>query len=86
MIAPLIYSLCAAAALICAVLLLLAYRHDGYKLLWWSGLCFLGLTANNFLLVIDKVVFPEVDLSLPRSTTALLAMVVLLYGLIWDQG
>ncbi len=86
MIASLIYGTCAAAALICAVLLLQAYARESYRLLWWSGLCFLGLTVNNLLLVLDKVVLPEFDLSLVRSMTALFAMVVLLYGLIWDQG
>ncbi len=86
MMASLIYGLCAAAAFICAVLLLQAYGREKYRLLWWSGLCFLGLTANNLFLLFDKAIFPEFDLSLVRSLTALLAMVVLLYGLIWDQG
>lgn len=85
MIAPLIYSLCAVTALVCALLLLNAYRREGYRLLWWSGLCFLGLTANNFLLIIDKIVLQDLDLSILRSITALLAMVILLFGLIWDQ-
>ena len=83
--AAIIYSLCAVAAAICAVLLLQAYRRGGYRLLLWSGLCFVGLTLNNILLVIDKIVLPtQVDLSMPRIVTALLAMLILLYGLIWD--
>ena len=80
----LIYTLCAAAALACAVLLLRAYSRGGYRLLLWSGLCFAGLTANNLLLVADKVVFPAVDLSLARSSVALASISVLLFGLIWD--
>ena len=84
MAAP-IYSLCAMAAAICAYLLLQAYRRGGYRLLLWSGLCFVGLTLNNILLVIDKVILPtEVDLAMPRVLTALFAMMILLYGLIWD--
>jgi hypothetical protein len=55
-----------------------------YRLLLWSGMCFAGLTVNNVLLVLDKAVFPEVDLSLWRLGIALLAMLVLLYGLIWN--
>jgi hypothetical protein len=43
-----------------------------------------GLTINNILLVIDKLVVPYYDLSLWRSATALLSLCVLLYGLIWD--
>jgi uncharacterized membrane protein len=81
--AAVIYFLCAATALICTVLLLRAYRQGGYRLLFWSGLCFAGLTANNLLLVIDKLVVPDIDLSTLRAAVALLAMAVLLYGLIW---
>lgn len=79
-----IYSLCAVTALLCAGLLLHAYRRNRYCLLLWSGLCFAGLTANNLLLVLDKVVLPAVDLSLWRLGIALVAMLVLLYGLIWN--
>lgn len=82
--ATLIYGLCALTAFLCATLLLLAYRRSHYRLLLWSGLCFAGLTINNVLLVMDKVAFPLVDLSLPRAFVALLAISVLLYGLIWD--
>jgi hypothetical protein len=82
--AAIIYGLCALTALMCAVLLLQAYWRGGYRLLLWSGLCFIGLTLNNLLLVVDKLVVPEVDLSFWRIGTALVAMMVLLYGLIWD--
>jgi len=54
-------------------------------LLLWSGLCFIGLTINNFILVVDKLIIPEDDLSLWRTTAALLAMLILLYGLIWES-
>ena len=80
---PAIYLLCAAAAATCAYLLLQAYRRDGFRLLLWSGLCFAGLAVNNLLLVFDKLVVSQ-DLSLWRSGTALAAMCVLLYGLVWD--
>lgn len=85
MFGPLIYLLCALTALLCAALLLRAYARSRYRLLLWSGLCFAGLTVNNFILVLDKVVLPETDLSLARSMTALLAMAVLIYGLIFDE-
>ncbi|MCK6450936.1 MAG: DUF5985 family protein [Alphaproteobacteria bacterium] len=82
--AALIYSLCALTALTCTWLLLQAWRRGRYRLLLWSGLCFAGLTLNNFLLVVDKLVLPLVDLSTLRASVALLSMAVLLYGLIWD--
>jgi hypothetical protein len=82
--APIIYLLCAVAAFLCAVLLLRAYQRGRYRLLLWSGVCFAGLTVNNLILVIDKLVLPGGDLSIWRTSVALLAMAVLLYGLIWE--
>lgn len=82
--AAVIYGLCALAAGLCAVLLLLSYQRGRYRLLLWSGLCFAGLTLNNLLLVLDKLLLPQIDLSIPRTSVALLSMSVLLYGLIWD--
>lgn len=82
--AALIYSLCAITALVCSVLLLQAYHRTNNRLLLWSGLCFAGLTLNNLLLVLDKIVLPAVDLSILRTSVALLAMIVLLYGLVWS--
>ena len=81
-----IYGLCSVVALLCAWLLLRAYAANRYRLLLWSGLCFVGLTLNNVLLFLDKIAFPAVDLSLPRTIVALAAMSVLLYGLIWDAN
>jgi hypothetical protein len=81
--AALIYLLCAATALICTGLLIRAYLRSRYRLLLWSGLCFAGLTLNNLLLVLDKMVV-EMDLSIWRISVALVAMSILLYGLVWD--
>ncbi len=80
-----IYSLCALTALGCAILLLRGYRRSRHRLLFWAGLCFAGLTLNNILLVIDKVAIPQGDLSIARTTVALVSMIVLLIGLIWDS-
>jgi hypothetical protein len=82
--AAIIYGLCALSALLCTVLLLQAYRRGRYRLLLWSGLCFAGLTINNLLLVLDRLFLPDSDLSIWRTSVALLAMAILLYGLIWD--
>jgi len=80
-----IYTLCMLTSMACAGLLLFAWRRSRYRLLLWSGLCFAGLTLNNLALVIDKVVLPDIDLSIWRTSLALLAMIVLLYGLIWES-
>ncbi len=82
--AGLIYGLCALTAFLCACFLLQAYNRSHYKLLLWGGLCFVGLTLNNILVIGDELIFPTVDLSIWRVATALLSMCVLLYGLIWD--
>ena len=84
--APLFYSLCMLTAALCAWLLLRSYARTRYRLLLWGGLCFVGLALSNMLLVVDKIVFPtDIDLSMSRLLTALGAMVVLLYGLIWEK-
>jgi Family of unknown function (DUF5985) len=84
MMAGIVYALCTLAALLCSWLLLKAYRRSRYKLLLWGGLCFFGLTLNNALLIIDRVLFPYADLFTSRLVVALSSMLVLLYGLVWD--
>ena len=84
-IAGVIYTLCALAASLCAWLLLRAYARSRYRLLLWGGLCFVGLTLNNVLLVVDKLLVPYIDLYSWRLILALLSLLLLLYGLIWDS-
>jgi hypothetical protein len=80
-----IYGLCALTATLCAWLQLRAYGHSRYRLLLCGGLCFIGLTISNFLLVVDKVLTPpEVDFSVWRHCVTLISLAILLYGLIWD--
>ncbi len=80
--AGLIYTLCAATALLCAWLLLRAYRSGNNRLIFWSGVFFSIQTVNNVLLIADKLVVPLIDLSIWRHIIALLAISLLLYGLI----
>ena len=82
--ATIIYLLCALTALICTFMLIRGYLRSRYRLLLWSGLCFAGLTLNNAVLVLDKLFLPSIDLSVWRTSLALIAMAILLYGLIWD--
>jgi hypothetical protein len=79
-----VYGLCALTSLACAILLLRGYRESHVKLLLWSGLCFLGLAANNVTLFVDLRVVPELDLSAWRTLPAVVGVGLLLYGLIWD--
>lgn len=81
-----VYILCALTSIACAALLLRGYTRSRTRLLLWSSLCFVGLALNNVILFLDKVVFAKgPDLTLYRSLTALVALLVLVYGLIWDS-
>jgi len=80
-----VYILCALTSAACAVLLLRGFTRSRARLLLWSGICFVGLTANNILLFVDKILLgPEIDLTLWRTAAVLVALSLLLYGLIWD--
>lgn len=79
-----VYILCAITSALCAILLFRGYLRSRLPFLLWSSVCFIGLFANNVLLFVDKVVFPNIDLSFWRSLGAVLGLAMLLYGLIWD--
>jgi hypothetical protein len=83
--APVIYSLCALTSLLCLLLLWRSWRASGARLLFWSALCFAALSVNNVLLVIDLVLLPEVDLHLARLACGLFGVLVLLFGLVWEE-
>jgi multidrug transporter EmrE-like cation transporter len=81
-----VYLLCAVTSVICAVLLLRAYRRQRTGLLLWSSLCFVLLALNNTLVFVDLIVVPSgIDLSLWRGATSLAGVGVLLFGLIWES-
>jgi hypothetical protein len=80
-----IYILCILTSAACAWLLLASYRRTGYRLLFWSGACFAVMTLNNLFLLLDKIVFPNIDFLLARIVSALLATCLLLYGLIYEK-
>lgn len=82
--ADIVYLLCAATSLVCALLLLRAFSQSRVRLLFWSGLCFIGLALNNALLFVDLRIYPAVDLSIWRSIPALIGVLLLIYGLITD--
>jgi hypothetical protein len=79
------YILCCITSIVCAVLLLRGYKQSRLRLLFWSGLCFVGLALNNILIIIDVRVLPDVDLSNIRSLPALAGLLLLIFGLIWEK-
>ena len=81
----LIYTLCSLTAFACCALLLLGARRTGSRMLFWSGLCFAGLTVTNLMVIVDHYGFPDNDLSPLRLGIALLAIALLLYGLIFEE-
>jgi hypothetical protein len=79
-----LYSLAALTSLACMLLLFRAHARTGLRLLFWSALCFVGLSINNLLLFLDLIVFPDFDLRLWRLAAALIGLLALLYGFIWE--
>jgi hypothetical protein len=82
----LIFGLCSLTAGLCAWMLLRTYLRTRFRLLLWSGLCFVGLTANNLLLVLDRFVLTDMDLSIARLLLGLVAVLLLLSGLILESS
>jgi hypothetical protein len=89
-VAETVYILCALTSLLCSWMLFRGYARSGARFVLWSAFCFVGLTLNNILLFIDKVVFPEpsgfwgLEFQVWRSLAAMVGLVLLLYGLIWE--
>lgn len=80
-----VYVLCALTSLLCMFLLWRSYRRSGARLLLLVGVCFAGLTLNNFLLPIDLIwLRSEVDLSVVRGVAGFASLAALLFILIWE--
>jgi hypothetical protein len=86
MLADAIYILCALTSVICAMLLIRGYRNSRVRLLFWSAWAFVGLALNNILLVLDVRVLPQYDLEVWRAVPALIGVMLLAYGLIWESA
>jgi len=81
---PSVYILGVLVTLGCGILLMRAYMQVRKRLLLWSSICFFGLAVSNLLVFLDLVIFLNVDLYRWRLITAAGAMLILLYGLIWE--
>jgi hypothetical protein len=71
-------------SLACMVLLFRGYSASGLRLLLWSGLCFVFLSLNNVFLFVDLVTGPELDFRPYRIGAALVGVLFLLYGFVWE--
>lgn len=80
-----VYALCFLTSAICALLLGRNYLKTRARLLLWSALCFVFLALNNFVVVLDMLVFAGVDLRLLRQGLALAGVLTLLAGFITDR-
>lgn len=82
----LVYLLCFATSAACAALLARSYLRTRMRMLMWSALCFAFLACNNFLVILDLLVFPATDFRGWRLFTSLIAVGVLLFGFVWDSS
>ena len=80
----LVYTLCFLTSSACALLLARSYRRTAARLLLWSALCFAFLALNNFVVILDLLLLPDIDFRLTRLALSLAAVGVLLFGFIWD--
>ncbi|MGQ0652089.1 MAG: DUF5985 family protein [Betaproteobacteria bacterium] len=82
------FLLAALTCLTCTVLLFRGYAASGSRLVFWTALCFVGLSLNNLLLFFDLAVFqdvPEIDLRIYRHVSALAGLACLIYGFIAES-
>ena len=94
MIGTVVYVLCTVTSMVCAVLLWRGFRRTQLRLLFWSAICFMILAIAHALLFVDLAVFPGVtvmvlpgvDLLAARSLLTFVALLVLLYGLVFESN
>jgi hypothetical protein len=85
MIPIFIYSLCFLTCCGCALLLWRGFRRTRYRLLFWSSLCFLILGLGNLLLFADLVLYPGTNMLVMRNAVTVVAILVLLFGLVFES-
>lgn len=79
-----VYVFSALISLACAALLVRSWAATRSGLLLWAALCFIGLTLNNVMLFVDRVVITDTDLAVWRTLPALVGMLILVVGLLWE--
>ena len=79
-----VYVLCFVTSSACAWLLGRSFWRTRARLLLWSSASFVLLAGSNFLLMVDLLVFPDVNLRVGRLLFSLAAAAVLIFGFVWD--
>jgi hypothetical protein len=80
----LVYILCFITCTVCATLLAGAWTRTRTRMLLWTAASLVFLALNNFLVVVDVLIFPGTDLMFLRSAAALVAGLTLVVGFIWE--
>lgn len=80
----LVYALCFLTCAACAGLLLRAWLRTKMRLLMWAAWSFVFLAINNFLVLADLSIFPEINLAPYRLAAVLAAVTTLIVGFIWE--
>jgi hypothetical protein len=86
MTAPaLVYILCFLTCAVCALLLVRSWVKTRTRLLLWVAASFVFLAINNFFLLADTTLTPpDWDLSPFRIGSAVIAVTILIFGLVWE--
>ncbi|MGD9980335.1 MAG: DUF5985 family protein [Hyphomonadaceae bacterium] len=80
----LVYTLCFVTSAVCAALLFASYFKTRTRLLFWSAISFVCLAINNFFVLGDLVLFPDINLLPMRYAAAFAAVCSMIYGFIWE--
>ena len=81
----LVYSLCFATSALCAFLLGRSFLKVRSRMLFWSAICFALIAVVNGVVILDLLIYPEIDFRPMRLWITLVAVAVLLFGFIWDE-
>jgi hypothetical protein len=79
-----VYGLGVITSIVCALLLVRAYLRTRTRLILWSAIAFVLLSMNATLVFIDIVTPPFGNLLPYRQATSLGAVLVLIYGFMWE--
>lgn len=81
----LVYSLCFATSALCSYLLGRSFFRVRSRILFWSAACFALLALVHFVVMLDLLIYPDIDFQPLRLGLTLVAIAVLLFGFIWDE-
>lgn len=80
----LVYLFCFITCAACAGLLVRSWWKTRTRLLLWVAISFVFLAINNFFLLADTTLFPDIDFSAFRLISSLVAISILVFGLVWE--